>query len=132
MRSQKVYVKPSEVKYHYNLHRDETGRSVKVPIGIEKQTDVSIAVDLLTLAYTDAYDVAVIFSQDSDLIPAVNEIHAVARMHQRDVFIASAFPSDSGNGIARTKWIEIPEEIYRNCQDERDYRRGTLEDDASF
>jgi len=37
----------------------------------EKKTDVNIAVNLITDAFKDDYDVAIIISGDSDLVPAV-------------------------------------------------------------
>lgn len=40
----------------------------------EKQTDVNIAIKLLTLAIQDDYDTAIILSGDSDLIPSVNAV----------------------------------------------------------
>lgn len=40
----------------------------------EKQTDVNIAVKLFQAAIDDLYDVALIFSADSDLIPAIEGI----------------------------------------------------------
>lgn len=39
---------------------------------IEKGTDVNIAVDLVSLAYTNAYDEAVLFSADSDYESAIS------------------------------------------------------------
>lgn len=41
----------------------------------EKQTDVNIAIQLLSDAITDQYDRAVIVSADSDLIPAIQAVH---------------------------------------------------------
>jgi len=40
----------------------------------EKRTDVNIAIQLLSLAQQDKYDVAYLISADSDLIPAIEEI----------------------------------------------------------
>lgn len=40
----------------------------------EKQTDVNIAVQMLVDAYENAFDVAVIISGDSDLVPPIREI----------------------------------------------------------
>lgn len=44
----------------------------------EKETDVNIAIHLLKLAFKDEYDVALLFSGDSDLIPAVKSVRTVA------------------------------------------------------
>ena len=40
----------------------------------EKQTDVNIAIKLFELAARDEYDVAVVVSVDTDLVPAVNAV----------------------------------------------------------
>jgi hypothetical protein len=40
----------------------------------EKGIDVLIAVDLVTLAIDDAYDIAVLVSADTDLIPALEYV----------------------------------------------------------
>ena len=40
----------------------------------EKGVDVKLAVDLLVGAYDDLYDVAIIVSSDTDLIPAIQKI----------------------------------------------------------
>lgn len=40
----------------------------------EKETDVNIALELLDLAAQDAYDRALLFSNDSDLAPAVRKV----------------------------------------------------------
>ena len=39
----------------------------------EKQTDVNIALEILDLAYQEAYDTAVLISADTDLIPAIEK-----------------------------------------------------------
>jgi len=130
MASQGVYIRRVQVKYHYNqLETSTTPGSekqhepVKLRVGTEKQTDVHIAVDLLALAFKQEYDAAVIFSQDSDLIPAVQEVFAVARSQNRPMFLASAFPSDGRSiGIPHTRWIHIPADVYLERLDNRDYR----------
>jgi len=42
----------------------------------EKQTDVNIAITLLTEAMKDTYDTAIIISGDSDLIPSIKAVKA--------------------------------------------------------
>jgi uncharacterized LabA/DUF88 family protein len=53
----------------------------------EKGVDVHIAVDLLTGAYDDRYDTAVLVSSDTDLIPAV---HGVRKKSQKVEYIGFA------------------------------------------
>ena len=48
--------------------------------GREKGIDVMLAVDLVDMARTDAYDTAVVFSADTDLLPA---LEAAVRMGKR-------------------------------------------------
>ncbi|MGG2075680.1 NYN domain-containing protein [Lysinibacillus irui] len=48
-------------------------------IYLEKGTDVNIAVDLVSLAYTNAYDEAVLFSADSDYQSAINLVRQLGK-----------------------------------------------------
>ena len=54
----------------------------------EKGVDVKIAIDILALAYSDKYDIAILVSNDSDFVPAVKE----AQLHNRKVYNVS-FPA---------------------------------------
>lgn len=45
----------------------------------EKGVDVKIAVDLLVGAYDDLYDVAILLSSDTDLIPAIKKIRHLGK-----------------------------------------------------
>lgn len=40
----------------------------------EKGVDVQVAVDLVVGAYEDYYDVAIVISSDSDLVPAIRKV----------------------------------------------------------
>ncbi len=44
----------------------------------EKETDVNIAVAMLKMAMSDRYDTALLFSGDSDLLPAVKTVKSIA------------------------------------------------------
>lgn len=48
-------------------------------IFVEKKTDVNIAVDMLSLAFTNAYDDAVLLSADTDYEPVINGVRQVGR-----------------------------------------------------
>lgn len=50
----------------------------------EKETDVNIALHLLKLAYDNEYDVAMVLSGDSDLVPAIKE---VKKRFKKEVFL---------------------------------------------
>lgn len=54
----------------------------------EKETDVNIAIYLLKLAMLDEYDKAIIFSCDSDLVPAVKAVRQVAPQKHIQVIIS--------------------------------------------
>lgn len=60
----------------------------------EKETDVNLAVYLIDLAYQDAYDRALLFSGDSDLVPAV-------RLVKRRFPKKSFRPSSQGDSRGR-------------------------------
>lgn len=96
-------------------------------VGREKGIDVRIALDMVRLARKQAYDVALIFSQDQDLTEAVDEIKAIAREQNRWIKVACAYPSDptsaKARGIDGTDWIPIDRATYDACLDTRDYGR---------
>src|ERR1035441_2482074 len=90
--------------------------------GEEKGIDVRIAIDVIGLAWQNAYDVAVIFSQDQDLSEVAWEIRDIARSQDRWLKMASAFPvspvTQNRKGI---NWTD------RICRKSRG-RSGTLLD----
>ncbi|HPW56138.1 MAG: NYN domain-containing protein [Thermoanaerobaculaceae bacterium] len=53
----------------------------------EKGVDVKIATDLVAMAYAGKYDVAILVSGDSDLVPAVREVRFLGRV------VENAMPS---------------------------------------
>ena len=59
----------------------------------EKMTDVNIATQLLNGAYQDQYDMAMLISGDSDLVPPIRQIHAL--FPSKRVFVA--FPPKRHN-----------------------------------
>jgi hypothetical protein len=111
-------------------------RTVRLPDGTEhtflageeKGIDVRIALDVIGLAHRQAYDTAVIVSQDQDLSEVAEEIRIIAREQDRWIKIACAFPSSptsrNRRGIDKTDWIRIDRALYDACLDRRDYRRG--------
>ncbi len=44
---------------------------------IEKKVDINIAIDVVSLAYEDAYDTAVLVSGDGDFLPVVKKIKRI-------------------------------------------------------
>ena len=70
-----------EKKKWYNRLSKKSGYIIKAsfdkiaPSGaIEKKVDIKIAIDIISLAYEDAYDTAVLVSGDGDFIPVVKKI----------------------------------------------------------
>ncbi len=94
--------------------------------GHEKGTDVRIALDVLSLALDNVYDVALIFSQDQDLSELAVEMRRIAMRERRWIKLVSAFPQSptyrNRRGINGTDWIPMPRKIYESHLDARDYR----------
>ena len=42
--------------------------------GIEKKVDIKIAIDIISLAYENVYDTAVLVSGDGDFVPVVKKV----------------------------------------------------------
>ena len=94
--------------------------------GEEKGVDIRIALDIIRLAHTRVYDVALVFSQDQDLSEVADEIRFIAQEQSRWIKIASAFPrspaSRNRRGINKTDWLPVERSLYDSCLDPRDYR----------
>ncbi len=94
--------------------------------------DVSIAVDLVRYAYEQRYDVAIIVSEDSDLLPAVEAAKKIGQDQGRILSFESAFPYDEARfrdlrrkpiGIGNSLIpVKISKEWYDACLDHTDYR----------
>lgn len=81
----------------------------------EKQTDVSIAVELIMDAHRDIFDVAILISGDSDLVPAIKAVSEINSKKQ----ITPCFPPKRHSNEIRglTKGIlHVTETDLRNCQ----------------
>jgi len=64
----------------------------------EKGVDSALLVDVLTLAWEGAYDVAVIVSSDADLIPGVE------RVQERGLRVINGTWTDRGHHLAKACW----------------------------
>ena len=91
----------------------------------EKGIDIRIALDLIRMARLNEYDVAVLFSQDSDFKEVATEIRDIAYEKQRWIKIASIClchkSTDSVRGIDKTDWLKISKSDYDNCIDHTNY-----------
>ena len=85
-----------------------------------------IALDIVSYALEDCYDVALIFSQDQDLSEAVEDVKKISTLKDRWIKIACAFPVSpsipKSRGINGTDWIRIDRTSYDACLDPHDYR----------
>lgn len=79
---------------HYQTNAIECRQCGKIwPTYHEKMTDVNIATQILIDAYQDRYDMAMLISGDSDLVPPIKAIHGLFR--NKRVFVV--FPPKRHN-----------------------------------
>ena len=114
------------LRYQDRLVLLPDGSVTVMPVGQEKGIDVRLALDVVRLARTGAYDVAVLFSQDQDLTEVADEVRAISVEQERWIKLASAFPVSPARrnrrGINRTDWIPVDRATYDACLDPLDYR----------
>ncbi len=108
-----------------NFILPEDGK-LTVEVAREKGIDVRLAIDVVRLALSKAYDVVLIFSQDQDLSEVVDEVKSISRRDKRWIRVACAYPvspaSENTRGINGADWIEIDRHTYDLCLDNRDFR----------
>lgn len=120
-----VHVITRPLRYRTKSLRLPDGKLHKFVVGTEKGIDIRIALDIIRLAQKRSYDVALVFSQDQDLVEAATELRRIGREQNRWLKIASAYPDNSRRktrGIEKTDWIPLSRELYDDCLDPRDYR----------
>ncbi len=114
------------LKYRNQTVHLPGGGTTTVLVGSEKGVDVRLALDIVALARDNAYDVAVIFSQDQDLSEVADEVKAISIQQDRWIKLACAYPSSptypNTRGIDRTDWVRIDRATYDACLDPRDSR----------
>jgi uncharacterized LabA/DUF88 family protein len=92
----------------------------------EKGIDVKIAIDMVHLAMTNEYDIAILFSQDQDFKEIVNVIAEISKSQNRSIKIFCAFPISSSRrnkrGIDFMPAIKINRQTYDWAIDPIDYR----------
>lgn len=87
---------------------------------MEKGVDVALAVDAVRLSLTGATDVAVIFSHDKDLLPAVETLTASPRCHAEVVAWAKAYRLRL-DGTQRPWCHWLSQADYETVRDRTDY-----------
>lgn len=123
-----VYSRP--IRYRTETIHLPNGNTVESEFGQEKGIDLRLGLDVVRLAARGELDVAVIYSQDQDLVEVADEIRAISRSQGRWLKVVSAFPWAAGattrRGIDKTDWLRIEQATYDACLDDRDYRpKGT-------
>ncbi len=91
-----------------------------VPRLVEKGVDLKIGLELVKLINENAFDTAIIFSQDGDLVEAVQEVRRIARAQGRKVSLECAFPISPGVQswpIKSTVPRQITKAMYDTCID---------------
>jgi len=68
---------------------------------VEKGIDTAIATDMISLAWEDAWDIAILVSSDRDFIPVVEFLIAKGRR------VINAYFPPKGIHLARTCWSSI-------------------------
>jgi len=126
MRRAGVIVFSRAIRYRTEEISLPDGTMYEVDTAQEKGVDVRLAVDVMRLAIAKQYDVAVIFSQDQDLVEVAEEIRHISMNDGRWLKVVSAFPSGSKasfkRGIDKTDWFKMDETFYNQCIDPHDYR----------
>jgi uncharacterized LabA/DUF88 family protein len=126
MEAQGAFVFARELRYRQRTLALPDGTRREVPMGEEKGIDVRIAIDVIRMAHKEAFDVALVLSQDQDLAEAAKEVRVVAREQGRWIKIASAYPASprfrNTRGIDATDWIPIDRATYDAHIDPSDYR----------
>ena len=116
------------LKYRNQTVSLPDGTTTTVLVGQEKGVDVRLALDLVRLAREEAFDVAVLFSQDQDLSEVADEVKAISMAQDRWIKLACAFPVSpayaNNRGVARTDWVKFDRALYDRCIDRIDYRKG--------
>jgi uncharacterized LabA/DUF88 family protein len=90
-----------------------TGRMVKTNgVWHEKGVDVQLATHLVAKAHRDEYDIAVLVSGDSDLVPAVVEVRQMGRL------VENALPTRRSYHLFSvcSKFTAIDQAMWNACQ----------------
>ena len=66
----------------------------------EKMVDTSIVADMITLATRDAFDIAVVFSGDMDIAPALTALHALGKQ----AWVATFGTDNLSRTLSRCSW----------------------------
>lgn len=125
MGRQGVHVYTRELRYRNKRISLPDGSQHTFLDGDEKGVDVRVALDVISLAHKQSYDVAILFCRDQDLSEVADEIRTISQEQNRWIKVASAYPDSPAvkyRGINHTDWLPIDKKTYDACIDTRDYR----------
>jgi len=88
------------------------GYQYTVTYQTEKGVDVFLAVDMLSCAFDNQYDTAILVSQDGDFVPVVKEVRRLRKSVENAEF-THRLPSYLSKQCSHT--IELTEEFLRPC-----------------
>ncbi|MBN1457296.1 MAG: NYN domain-containing protein [Sedimentisphaerales bacterium] len=91
----------------------------------EKQTDVNIALKIVSDAVDDLYDRALIISADSDLLPAIKTVHKLAPEKEIGVMLPIERSSVELRKNADFRY-KMPKKLLENCQFPDDLKIGKV------
>ena len=126
MRRAGILVVSRPLRYRVERIRLPNGSIHEVPVEREKGIDLRLGLDIVRMARNAELDVAIVFSQDQDLVEVAREVREISRSADRWLKMVSAFPTGpratSTRGIDRTDWFPMDRAFYDSCLDHRDYR----------
>lgn len=81
----------------------------------EKGTDVNIAVNMISKAFTNAYDIAVLVSGDTDYVPVIKELHRLGK-----IVVLATLPHQNTSKYEKLydQHIKITDELLQRCKKE--------------
>jgi uncharacterized LabA/DUF88 family protein len=68
---------------------------------VEKGVDAAIVTDLFSLAWEEAYNIAILVSNDADFVPAIE------RLQEKGFKVINATWKGQGNELAKTCWASF-------------------------
>lgn len=70
---------------------------------VHTQVHTSLVADLIMMAVQDAYDIAVVFSSDAEVIPGIQAAHALGKR----VWVASLLTEGMSRSLSRSAWAVL-------------------------
>jgi uncharacterized LabA/DUF88 family protein len=106
-----VYIFTRPLRYRNKEVRLPDGTSHTFLVGDEKGIDLRIALDVISFAHQQLFDVALLVCRDQDLSELADEVKEISKQQNRWLKVASAYPYSPAvkhfRGINRTEWCQI-------------------------